>query len=87
MTASLVKAPATREYVEFTPVSATEWRVSDSRVPVGDAGSILGFVELIGEQTYRLLQLGHGHGVFWHTFPTLHDVAEHFLDSNARSEG
>lgn len=74
-------------HVEFSALSATEWRVSDSRIPVGDAGSILGFVELVGDQQYRLLQLGHGHGIEWFSLSSLRDVAEHFLHANLELEG
>lgn len=64
--------------IELWPISDSEWRVSDTTIPVGDAGSVLGFVEKTGERRYEVLQLGHGHGVEKFTFRSLDEVTEHF---------
>ncbi|KQV04982.1 hypothetical protein ASC63_14270 [Leifsonia sp. Root112D2] len=64
--------------IELRKISDTEWRVSDSRIPVGDAGSVLGFVEKTDERIYEVLQLGAGHGIAKLTFRSLDEVTEHF---------
>lgn len=65
--------------IEISPLSDSEWRASDSRIPIDDTDSVLGVVEQADEQHYRLLQLGPGPGIEGFTFGSLDEVAEHFL--------
>jgi len=64
--------------VEFLALSPSEWRISDSSMPVGDAGSVLGFAERVCEGRYEVLRLGHGSGIERLTFSSLADVREFF---------
>lgn len=64
--------------IELRAISQSEWRVSDRRIPAGDAGSVLGFIEQVDEQTYEVLRLGHGCGVDRLTFGSLDEIAVYF---------
>jgi methionine aminopeptidase len=64
--------------IEFCAISASEWRVSDTSIPAGDAGSVLGFVEQVEDRGYEVLQLRCGHGVDKLTLRSLDEVVAHF---------
>lgn len=65
-------------FVELLALSPREWRISDSRMPVGDAGSVLGFAERVCDGRYEVLRLGHGSGIERLTFASLDDVRGFF---------
>jgi len=64
--------------VQLLALSPREWRISDTSMPVGDAGSVLGFAERVCEGRYEVLRLGHGSGIERLTFSSLADVREFF---------
>jgi hypothetical protein len=64
--------------IELRAISASEWRVSDTGVPAGDAGSVLGFVEGTEDRGYEVLQLRCGHGVDTFSARSLDEVVAHF---------
>lgn len=65
-------------WIRLLPISEREWRISDGRIPFGDAGSVLGFAELVGADRYEVLRLGHGHGVVHQSFNSLDEVVDYF---------
>jgi hypothetical protein len=67
---------ATAGGIEIEAISDCEWRVIDTRVSPDDAHSLLGFVEKKNGM-YESLELSHGFE--WFTFPSLHEVAQHFV--------
>jgi hypothetical protein len=52
--------------------------VSDTSIPDGDAGCVLGFVEYVDGPRYDVLRLGHGHGIDRMSFSELDDVVTYF---------
>jgi len=80
----------TGEDILAEPLSRSQWRVIDRRLPDNDAGSVLGFIEEKADasgQLFEVLQLGQG--VRWFTFPTLVEALNHFSaapDSSTRGE-
>jgi hypothetical protein len=52
--------------------------VSDTSIPDGDAGSVLGFVECVDGSRYEVLRLGHGHGIDRLSFSEFDDVVTYF---------
>jgi hypothetical protein len=64
--------------VELLALSPREWRISDTSMPVGDAGSVLGFAERVCDGRYEVLRLGHGSGIERLTFASLDDVRGFF---------
>lgn len=52
--------------------------MSDTSIPDGDAGSVLGFVEYVDSGHYEVLRLGHGHGIDRISFSDLDDVVTYF---------
>jgi hypothetical protein len=74
---------STADPIEVWALSPSEWRISDTRVPAGDAGSVLGFAELNPNERYDVLELGtgrpdHAHGLRRYSFDTFDEVIEHF---------
>jgi hypothetical protein len=66
--------------IELWALSDTEWRISNKDVPMGDAGSLLGFAEKSGDR-YEVLQLSGArvqHGPNRLTFASLGDVVAYF---------
>jgi hypothetical protein len=63
--------------VELRALSDREWRISDTRIPMGDAGSVLGFVERVDDR-FQLLELGHGRGIARRDFSSLDEVVSYF---------
>jgi hypothetical protein len=43
--------------VQVTAVSSTEWTVIDTRVPPGDAKSLIGFIEKVGDR-FEVMEFG-----------------------------
>lgn len=70
--------------VELLELSPNEWRISDRRIPAGDAGSVLGFAERVCEGRYEVLRLGHGSGIERLTFAGLDDVRSYFAEHVVR---
>ncbi|MEO8906862.1 MAG: hypothetical protein ABI310_02175 [Microbacteriaceae bacterium] len=64
--------------IRLVPISGSEWRVSNSTIPFGEVGSVLGFAERVDETSFEVLRLGHGHGVSWMTARSLEDVLDYF---------
>jgi len=64
--------------IELRRISNSEWRVSDTSIPDGDAGCVLGFVEYVDGPRYDVLRLGHGHGIDRMSFSELDDVVTYF---------
>jgi hypothetical protein len=71
-------APPGVQNVALTPLSATEWRVSDPRKPGNDAGCLLGFIQRDDER-YEVTMLKPPGGI--RTTPTLRDAIELFSSS------
>jgi len=72
------KSAQRSDFVQLLALSSREWRISDTRMPVGDAGSVLGFAERVCEGRYEVLRLGHGNGIERLTFSCLDDVRGFF---------
>ncbi len=66
-----------REDLLVHPLSATEWRISNSRLSPEDAFSLLGFIEKKGDY-FEAMQLGRGFE--WFSFSSLQDAINHFLE-------
>lgn len=66
--------------VQFLALSPREWRISDTSMPAGDAGSVLGFAERVCEGRYEVLRLGHGSGIERLTLGCFEDVRGYFVD-------
>ena len=67
--------PRLTEHVRFTPLSATEWRVSDTRYSEHSIEALLGFVARHGDVYYATSMEHPGEAV---PMPSLDLVAEHF---------
>jgi hypothetical protein len=59
------------------PLSASQWRVIDQRVPETDACSLLGFIEEKNQQ-FEVMQLHPGFQ--WFTFLSLAEALNHFSE-------
>jgi hypothetical protein len=49
--------PRPVQSIQLTPVSRTEWTVTDTRVDPGNAQSVVGFIELVGDR-FEVLEFG-----------------------------
>jgi hypothetical protein len=67
----------TGEDILVRPLSASQWRVIDRRVPETDACSLLGFIEEKNQQ-FEVMKLRHGFQFF--TFPSLAEALNHFSE-------
>jgi hypothetical protein len=67
--------PPAIEDILVQPLSASQWRVIDRRVPVNDACSLLGFIEEKNQQ-FEVMQLRHGFQ--WFTFGSRAEAVDHF---------
>lgn len=76
-----VDAPTLADIV-VQPLSPTQWRVCDRRVPDRDARSLLGFIEKKSER-YEVMQLGHGFE--WFYFNSLRAATAHFAAGATRT--
>lgn len=74
------------DWVEARTISDTEWRIGDTRIPVGDAGSVLGFAERTDDGHFDVLCLGSSDGVERLTFGTFDDVLAYFSRWSGASE-
>lgn len=76
----------TGEDILAVPLSVSQWRVIDRRLPEADACSLLGFIEEKNRQ-FEVMQLVHGFQ--WFTFSSLAEALNHFskpADSAASRE-
>ncbi len=67
----------TEEDILVQPLSASQWRVLDRRLPETDACSLLGFVEENNQQ-FEVMLLRHGFQ--WFTFPSLSEALHQFIE-------
>jgi hypothetical protein len=65
------------EGVRLELLSATQWRVCDTRWSEHDARSLLGFIEK-KDDIFEAMQLDHGFE--WFTFDTLTEATAHFTN-------
>lgn len=74
----------TRADIVVQPLSASQWRVCDRRLPDHDARSLLGFIEMKGGQ-YEVMELVHGFQ--WFYFGSLRAATDHFAAGSTETVG
>ena len=62
--------------IDVQSLSASAWRIRDTRFPEQDARALIGFIEAKGE-TFEVMQMGRGFQ--WFTYPTMQDAVAHFV--------
>ncbi len=76
--------PRTRaKTVVVKPMSASQWRVCDPRLPGDDPHHLLGFIEITKSLEFEAMSLIRGFE--WFTYSTLAEATTHF--ANAMHEG
>lgn len=66
---------ATGKDIAIQSLSASQWRVCDSRWPEHDARSLLGFIEK-KDDLFEVMELDHGFA--WFSFASLAQATDHF---------
>jgi hypothetical protein len=66
----------TRRDIVFHPLSSTEWRVADGRIPANDLRGLLGFVQRSGE-LFEVVRMGQP--FIRHYCSSLEEAAQQFL--------
>jgi hypothetical protein len=66
----------TRRDIVFHPLSSTEWRVADGRLPANDLRGLLGFVQRSGE-LFEVVRMGQP--FIRHYCSSLEEAAQQFL--------
>jgi hypothetical protein len=66
--------PRPVQSIQLTPVSKTEWTVVDTRIDPGEAKSLIGFIELVGDR-FEVLEFGDP--LKFHTAPSMNAALAH----------
>jgi hypothetical protein len=72
---------ASTENVVIESLSATQWRICDTRWSEHDACSVLGFIEKKEEDLFEVMQLTDGFE--WFSFDSLAAVVVHFAQAQS----
>ncbi|WP_349904822.1 hypothetical protein [Parafrigoribacterium humi] len=72
---------ASRDNIVIESLSATQWRICDTRWPEHDARSVLGFIEKKDEDLFEVMQLSDGFE--WFSFASLRAAAAHFTQAQS----
>lgn len=65
------------------PLTPSQWRVCDNRLPADDANRLLGFIEVTKQLEFEVMSIVDGFE--WFTYPTLAEATAHFAQKRWRT--